>query len=200
MKIIKLAAVVAGLGIVGGCADLGPLQQPANVPVYINAYKVPSLAARVKDVRCSLNLVNAVETAVVGEKALSGKTFPGQEFPVRSILRAEFETLVKENFSLASGGDQPHLEIKVETQKVILTLDGSKYRFDYSAAIKVLDPRHEEKPYLSKIYSATVRGRRVSETEVPGCVYEAIQTTVADFISDVARDKSLVARIAGLTK
>ena len=200
MRIPKYAAVLSAIAIVGGCADIGPLVQPSNVPVYINTYKVPSLSGRVSDVRCSINLVNAVENAVIGEKALSGKTFPGQAFPVRGILKTEFETLVKENFSLVAGEDQPHLELKVETQKVILTLDGKKYRFAYAAAIKLLDPRHEDKPYFSKIYSATTRGRRVSDTEVPGCVYEAIQTTVADFISDLARDKSLIARIDELTK
>ena len=199
MKNILAFAVLPAL-VLSGCRLPPVLVEPNDIPLFVSSYKASKVHGQLNGVKCSLNLINCVSEAAVGEKTISGKTMSEQMIPIRPIVQSEFENLIKANFSPISGNEQPNVELKIETQKVLLTLDGSNYRFDYSSAIKVLNPLHEDKPYFSKIYSARTYGKCKDREFVPDCVYKAIQSTLAQFLADLNKDESLLTTIEKVSK
>lgn len=198
MKKIMLCSV--GLLLLVGCALPRELAEQDEVPLYLSAYDVPSLNKYTKPLKCRLNLVNCVPSAAVGVKTLSGKTVSEQTFQIRPIVQSEFESVIRENFSMVVGTEQPNIELKVETQKVLLTLDGSNFSFVFSAAVKVLNPHHVDKPYFSKIYTVSKRCKKRDRLFVPDCVYAGVQFVLAQFIEDLAKDESLLTRLSTLVK
>lgn len=198
MKLSVVLMAFTGL-LLTGCAIPPELIEPTDVPLYVASYVAPHVRDHGKGLKCRLNLVNCVPSAYVGERD-GGKVEMSQVWPVRTIVQSEFENVVKSNFSLIEGSEQPNIELKIETRKVLLNLDGKRLKFDYQAAIKILNPVHEDKPYFSKIYSAKTSGVSADRIFVPNCVYEGIQSTLVQFLDDLDQDRSLLAALKDLAK
>ena len=196
-KIKLISAALLG-GTLLGCGTLPVLKQPTDIPVYINTYRSSKLHSQLNDISCQLNLVNVVEQSQIGERTISGKIELTQLYPVRPIVEAEFSNLIKENLKMGSGAEQPKLEMKIETRKSILTIDGKRLTFDLALSIMLIDPRHEGKPYFSRIYTQKTRGDSFDEVHVPNCVYKATQFVLRDFLNDLASDAALVQWIRDL--
>ena len=197
-KQIMCAALLGA--VVAGCSVPAVLVLPDEIPEYITTYQSRILSTKTKDVTCQLNLYNTVEEAKVGERTISGKIEITQVYPIKEVVRSEFANVIAENFRSVQGNEQPKLEMKVETRKTILTRDGDRQTFDLAVAIMLLDPRHEEKPYFSKVYSQKVNDYVYDEIYVPNIVYKAIQLSIKEFLNDVSADSSLVQWIEDLTK
>ena len=196
MKLSNLAYWTVPLALICGCQTVVELRQPANIPVFVDEYGKPLLVQKTHAVPCMLNLVNCPEKATLVIRKLSGSTKPDPAFPIRAVVGGEFLPLAKANFRPVVAAEQAKVELKVETRKVILERDGDDLTFNLSLAVKLLNPRHEDKPYFSKVYEASTMGTMMNEELVPNCVYEAVQQIAQDFISEVNADESLVVRLS----
>ena len=189
--------VAAIAAVLAGCSTPEYLRQPERIPMFVMSYENAALQ-RAKNVPCALNLINCVGEASLAKVKMSGRRVQESKFPMRDIVGAEFGALLKANFRPVVGSEQPRMEMKVETHRTILERDGDDVIFDLSLSVKLLNPRHTDKPYFSKTYSARTEAVRQDDVYVPICVYEAVQRVAADFIRDVAADESLVAHLAAL--
>ena len=183
--------------MLAGCSTPEFLAQPADIPLFVTSYAVPELKG-MNNANCSLNLVNCAPEAMLAKVSFSGSRIPESRFPVRDIVDAEFNAVIKANFALVSAGEQPKLEMKVESRRLILERDGDDLSFNLSLAVKLIHPTRDDKPFFSKVYSVRTFGVRENETNVPNCVYEAVQRIAMAFVRDVAKDKSLVARLGSI--
>lgn len=190
-----LAAIPLAFGL-AGCAMPDVLREKPQVPVFISSYASQDVRSYTKSLKCSLNLVNCVKSAAVGEKTISGKTVSEQTFGIGAIIQSEFSSAVESNFTPIKGSEQPDVELRVDTQRVRLTLDGGKFRFLFAASVKLVNPKHADKPYFSNLYTASATSRKVDREFVPDCVYEGVQSVLAQFLSDLAKDES---RLTGLS-
>lgn len=195
-KVMMVATVAVGAAVLCGCSTPDTLVQPQRIPVYVKSYTVPSMSARA--VPCSLNLLNCAPEATQAKVSMSGSRSPESKFPLRDIVEAEFTAFIGANLRMVKDAEQPKVEVKVESQKAILERDGRDLTFNVALAVRLLNPHHNDKPFFSKIYSARTYCRRTDDETVPNCVYEAVQFIVADFISDLAADSSLLARMSSL--
>ena len=183
-----------------GCQTVTELAQPANVPVFMDSYKKIELCKKTGDVPCILNLVNCADKATLVEKNFSGSTTPGPTFPLRDIAEDECMPMVRANFRQVVAAEQAKIEIKLESRKAILMRDGDDLTFTLSFAVMILHPHHQDKPFFSKIYEVETIGTMMNEAQVPDCVYEAVQRILQKFITEIADDAYLVARLDELTK
>ena len=63
MKLSRLAYWIFPLALICGCQTVVELEQPANIPVFVDEYGKPLLVQKTHAVPCMLNLVNCPEKA-----------------------------------------------------------------------------------------------------------------------------------------
>lgn len=195
LRIISLACVLAPLC---GCHSVTELQQPANVPVFVDSYGSSVLVRKAGNVPCVLNLINCTEKATLVVNKLSGSTEPGPAFPVAEVVREECRMLINSNFRPVAATEHAKIELKVESRKVILSRDGDDLTFSLSLAIMLLNPHHQDKPYFNNVYEVKTIGTMMDENSVPNCVYEAVQRALSNFINEISANEYLVARLSEL--
>ena len=190
--------------VAGFCSPL-TLKQPANIPVFVDSYKVPALVGASVKVPCVLNLVNCTETATIVNRGSFGSRTPCASFPVKDIVRGEFRLLLSDNFTPVSDVAQAKLELKIESRRIVVEVESEKFGdkwvdCDIALAIMLLNPNHLDIPYFSKVYSTKCGCKLKEDGLVPQCIYESVQKTVKKFGSEMTADANLMARLGGLAK
>lgn len=197
---IKNYAVLLLLSVLMlGCSTPEHLKPPSRIPVFVQTYEKSALAG-LKTLECSLNLVNCADESILTRRTFSGMIEPLSKFPIRDVVQFEFESVVRSNFMPVTGGAQPVIEMKVESQRIVLQRDGDEIEFSLVLIVSLLNPMHEDKPYFSKRYSVDTFCESDNDELIPNCVYEAVQLVASKFLADLSAEGSLVSRLPMLKR
>ena len=69
---MKRICLIGILAFVGGCATVGELVEPKDIPSIVKSYRIEALEARTGDVATMLDLDECTESAVLMSVGLSG--------------------------------------------------------------------------------------------------------------------------------
>lgn len=190
--------LIGMLALVGGCASVGELTEPKDIPALVSSYRIDGLGTRTGDVATMLDLDECTEFAVLSSVGLSGVPSVAGHFPVRKIVAREFQKVVAGNFRTVMPEEEPKLEVRVVSNRLAVKRSWSRVSAEMTFEVQLVDPEHNRRPYFRKDYCEIAESVQRRKDEVPACVYSCIQNLARDFLKDVSKDTHVVARLKAL--
>ena len=186
------------LALAGGCASVGELTEPKDIPALVTSYRIAGLEARTGDVATMLDLDSCTESAVLMSVGLSGVPSVAGHFPVRQLVAREFQKVVVGNFRTVMPEEEPKLEMRVVSDRLSVRRSWSHVKAEMAFEVQLVDPEHNRRPYFRKNYCLSAESVQRRKDEVPLCVYSCIQKLARSFLEDVSKDSLVIARLKAL--
>lgn len=196
MKRVFLVGMMAALA--GGCASVGELPEPEDIPSLVSSYRISGLEERTGDVATMLDLDECTEFAVLSSVGLSGVPSVAGHFPVRKLVAREFQKVVAGNFRTVLPDEEPKLEVKIVSERLSVRRSWSRVKAEMAFEVQLVDPEHNRRPYFRKDYRLTAESVQRKKNEIPACVYSCVQNFARDFLEDVSKDTHVIARLKAL--
>ena len=180
---IAFSAVL--LGFVG-CSTPALLREPENIPSLVTSYEVPGLRARAGNVPVILDLSECVEMAAVSSIGFSGRSSIAGYFPVRELVKREFNKVIAGNFRTTLPDEHPKLILEVRSESLQVSRSWSKVKCSMTFAVRIVDPvSADRKPYFAQKYVMSSEEMQKDKGVVPVCVYEEVQKFAKRFLEDI---------------
>jgi hypothetical protein len=195
---MKRICLIGILAFVGGCATVGDLVEPKDIPSIVKSYRIEALEARTGDVATMLDLDECTESAVLMSVGLSGVPSVAGHFPVRQLVAREFQKVVVGNFRTVMPEEEPKLEVRIVSDRLSVKRNWSRVTAEMVFEVQLVDPEHSRRPYFRKNYRLSAESVQRRKEEVPLCVYSCIQNLARDFLEDVSKDSLVIARLKAL--
>ena len=153
---------------------------------------------RIEEVPAQIVFPSEVEKVSLTKRMLWGTSELVATVPVSSLVKKEFLHAVSEHFHPLVGDQQPAIRISVELLGMILSREEAMVRSEVTAVVRIYDVVKNvmchEKTYRSKAEMTWDGGDLV-----PDSVYKCIQGIAASFLKDIAADRTLIARLEGIS-
>ena len=195
---MKRLCMIVVLALVGGCASVGELTEPKDIPALVTSYRIAGLEARTGDVATMLDLDSCTESAVLMSVGLSGVPSVAGHFPVRQLVAREFQKVVVGNFRTVMPEEEPKLEVRIVSDRLSVKRTWSRVTAEMVFEVQLVDPEHSRRPYFRKNYRLSAESVQRRKEEVPLCVYSCIQNLARSFLEDVSKDSLVIARLKAL--
>ena len=195
---MKRHCLIVVLALAGGCATVGELKEPKDIPSLVTSYRIKGLEARTGDVATMLDLDECTESAVLLSSGLSGVPSVAGHFPVRRLVAREFQKVVVGNFRTVMPEEEPKLELRVVSDRLSVVRSWSRVKAEMDFEVQLVDPEHSRRPYFRKDYRVSSESIQRRKEEVPVCVYSCIQNLARMFLEDVSKDTLVIARLKSL--
>ena len=195
---MKRFCLIGILAFAGGCASVGELTEPKDIPALVTSYRIAGLEARTGDVATMLDVDECTEYAILSSVGLSGVPSVAGHFPVRQLVAREFQKVVVGNFRTVMPEEEPKLEVRVVSDRLSVTRSWSRVKAEMAFEVQLVDPEHNRRPYFRKNYSLSAESVQRQKDEVPLCVYSCIQNLARSFLEDVSKDSLVIARLKTL--
>lgn len=190
-KVLQPVAFAALALALAGCSTPDVLREPENIPSLVSSYEIPGLRAHTGDVPVILDLSECVEMAAVSSTGFSGRSSIAGRFPVRELVRREFNKVVAGNFRTTLPDEHPKLVVEVCSESVQVSRSWSKVRCHMTFSVRIVDPvSADRKPYFARKYEMMAEEMQKNKEEVPVCVYEEIQNFAKRFLEDIPREQN----------
>ena len=184
--VLALAALA-----LSGCSTPDVLREPEKIPSLVASYEVPGLRSHVGDVPVILDLSECVEMAALSSTGFSGRSSIAGRFPVRELVRREFNKVISGNFRTTLPDEHPKLVLEVRSERVQVSRSWSKVKCQMTFSVRIVDPvSTDRKPYFSRKYEMASEGMQKNKEEVPVCVYEEVQNLAKRFLADIPREQN----------
>ena len=195
---MKRFCLIGILVLAGGCASVGELAEPKDIPALVTSYRIAGLEARTGDVATMLDLDECTEFAILSSVGLSGVPSVAGHFPVRQLVAREFQKVVVGNFRTVMPAEEPKLEVRVVSDRLSVCRNWSRVKAEMSFEVQLVDPEHNRRPYFRRNYHLNAESVQREKGEVPLCVYSCIQKLARSFLEDVSKDSLVIARLKAL--
>ena len=195
---MKRFCLIGTLVLVGGCASVGELTEPTDIPSLVTSYRIEGLEERTGDVATMLDLDECTEYAILSSIGLSGVSSVAGHFPVRRLVAREFQKVIVGNFRTMMPEEEPKLEVRVVSDRLSVKRNWSHVKAEMSFEVQLLDPEHSRRPYFRKNYHLSAESVQSRKDMVPACVYSCIQNLARSFLEDVSKDSLVIARLKAL--
>lgn len=214
MKVILQTVVILSLGVLlCGCESVKPeglswvgtgfsfdsdrqLKEPERAGEF-SSFVFPELR-RIEEVPAQLVFSDHVENVLLNKRMLWGTSETVASVPVASIVRRQFAQAVSEHFHPLVGDQQPAIRVNVDILGIILTRLEGAVRSEMAMRITIKDVARE-----SICHEEIYRGKSEMPWDggdlVPDSVYKCIQEVAAAFLKDIAKDRTLIARLEGVS-
>ena len=186
------------LMLAGGCATVGELKEPENIPALVSSYRIEGLDERTGDVATMLDMDECTEYAILSSVGLSGVPSVVGHFPVRRLVAREFQKVVVGNFRTVMPEEEPKLELKIVSERLSVKRRWSRVKAEMSFEVQLVDPSRSRRPYFRKNYCLSAESVQRRKDEVPACVYSCIQNLARSFLEDLSKDTLVIARLKAL--
>lgn len=214
MKVIFQTIVILSLGVLFcGCESVKPegfswvgtgfsfdsnrqLKEPERAGEF-SSFVFPELR-RIEEVPAQLVFSDHVENVLLNKRMLWGTSETVASVPVASIVRHQFTQAVSEHFHPLVGDQQPAIRVNVDILGIILTRLEGTVRSEATMRITIRDVAkdlicHEE------IYRGKSEMPWDGGELIPDSVYKCIQEVAAAFLKGIAKDRTLIARLEGVS-
>lgn len=161
------------------------------------AFVFPELR-RIEEVPAQIVFPAELEKVSLTKRMAWGTSELVATVPVASLIRKEFLHAVSEHFHPLVGDQQPAIRISVEVLGMMLSREETMVSSEATVDIRIHDVGKNvlchEKVYRSKAEMPWDGGDLV-----PDAVYKCIQGIAASFLKDIAADRTLIARLEGIS-
>ena len=201
LSVTRFVAVAALALALAGCSTPDVLREPEKIPSLVSSYEVQGLRAHTHDVPVILDLSECVEMAALSSSGFSGRPSIAGRFPVRELVKREFNKVIAVNFRTTFPNEHPKLVLEVRSESVQVSRSWSKVKCHMTFSVRIVDPvLTDRKPYFSRRYEMSAEGMQKNKDEVPVCVYSEIQNLAKRFLEDIPREQNgtLVTRLREL--
>ena len=195
---MKRFCAIGVLLLAGGCASVGELEEPKDIPALVTSYRIAGLGERTGDVATMLDVDECTEYAVLSSVGISGVPSVAGHFPVRQLVAREFQKVVVGNFRTVMPEEEPKLEIRIVSNRMSVTRNWSRVKADMAFEVQLVDPEHSRRFYFRKVYRLNSESVQRRKDEVPVCVYSCIQNLARSFLEDISNDSLVIARLRAL--
>lgn len=195
---MKRLCIIGILAIAGGCASVGELMEPKDIPSLVKSYRIEGLEESTGDVATTLDLDECAEYAILSSVGLSGVPSVSGHFPFRELVAREFQKVVVGNFRTVMPEEEPKLEVRIATDRLSIRRSWSRVKAEMVFDVQLVDPEHSRRPYFRKDYYLSAESVQRRKDEVPACVYSCIQNLARNFLEDVSNDSLVIARLKAL--
>jgi len=195
---MRSLCVIGILALAGGCASVGELVEPKDIPALVTSYRIAGLGARTGDVATMLDVDECTEYAILSSVGLSGVPSVAGHFPVRQLVAREFQKVVVGNFRTVMPEEEPKLEVRITSNRMSVSRSWSRVKASMSFEVQLVDPEHNRRPYFRKTYQLSSESIQRRKDEVPICVYSCIQNLARNFLEDISKDSLVLARLRAL--
>ena len=195
---MKRVCMIGILALVGGCASIGELTEPKDIPALVTSYRIAGLEERTGDVATMLDLDECTEYAILSSVGLSGVSSVAGHFPVRQLVAREFQKVVVGNFRTVMPEEEPKLEVRIVSDRMSVRRSWSRVKAEMDFEVQLVDPEHNRRPYFRKKYRLSAESVQRRKDEVPACVYSCIQNLARSVLEDVSKDSLVIARLKAL--
>ena len=190
--------IIGMAALAGGCASVGELKEPKEIPALVSSYRIEGLEARTGDVATVLDLDECTEYAVLSSVGLSGVPSVAGHFPVRKLVAREFQKVIAGNFRTVMPEEEPKLEVRIVSDRLVVKRSWSRVSAEMTFEVQLVNPEHNRRPYFRKDYRVTAESVQRKKEEVPACVYSCIQNLAREFLEDVSKNTHVIARLKAL--
>ena len=195
---MKRICMIGILALAGGCASVGELAEPKDIPALVTSYRIAGLEESTGDVATMLDLDECTEYAILSSVGLSGVSSVAGHFPVRRLVAREFQKVVVGNFRTVMPEEEPKLEVRIVSDRMSVRRSWSRVKAEMDFEVQLVDPEHNRRPYFRKNYRLSAESVQRRKDEVPVCVYSCIQNLARSFLEDVSKDSLVIARLKAL--
>lgn len=195
---MKRFCVIGILALAGGCASVGELVEPKDIPALVTSYRIAGLGARTGDVATMLDVDECTEFAILSSVGISSVPSVAGHFPVRQLVAREFQKVVVGNFRTVMPEEEPKLEVRIVSNRISVIRNWSRVKAEMDFEVQLVDPEHNRRPYFRKVYRLNSESIQRRKDEVPVCVYSCIQNLARSFLEDISKDSLVIARLRAL--
>ena len=172
------------------------LREPDRAGEYAT-FVLPELR-RIEEVPTQIVFPSAVEKVFMTKEMLWGTSETVAAIPVASLVKKQFLQAVSEHFHPLVGDQQPAIRISVELLGILVSRDGSVVESEATVKITIHDVVKNVVCH-EKTYHNSSRMPWDGGSLVPDSVYKCIQGVAAAFLKDIAADRTLIARLEGIS-
>lgn len=207
------AAALVLAALAGGCESVKPegfswegtgftfdnnrlLKEPERAGVY-EQLSFPALR-RIEEVPVEFVFEGEVEKVLLTKRMLWGTTENVATVDVKDVIKRQFLQAVSGHFHPLVGDQQPAVRIKVETLGVFLERRESVVLSEMTMRFELQDVAKNVVCH-EKVYSGEVEVPWDGGALVPEAFYKCIQKLAANFLRDIAGNRTLIARLEGIS-
>lgn len=211
VKIAGAAAICTGAFV--GCESIKPegfqfegmgvsfdgnrkLQEPVQ-PGEFATFVFPELR-RIEEVPAQIVFPSDLENVSLTKRMLWGTSETVASVPVAELVKRQFLHSVSEHFHPLVGDQQPAIKVSVDVLGIILVRDESVVTSEATVKISIFDVVKNVTCH-EKIYRGKASLPWDGGNLVPDSVYKSIQEVAASFLRDIAADRTLIARLEGVS-
>ena len=208
-----LAAAFAALASILGCESMKPEgfswkgtgfsfdnNRPLKEPVRAGEYATlvfPELR-RIEEVPVEFVFQSEVEKVLITKRMVWGTTENVATVDVREAIKRQFLQAVSGHFHPLVGDQQPAVRIKVETLGVFLERKDDIVKSEVTMRFALEDVARNSVCH-EKVYSGEAELPWDGGDLVPESFYKCIQNLAANFLKDIAGNRTLIARLEGVS-
>lgn len=195
---MRSLTVILGLTLVAalsGCRSVDMLAEPEARPEFVTDYTIAALRGKVRDLPVAVNVSECLPFAAFSSDGFFGTPSIVGTLPVRPLIEREFVRAVEANSRRPRYGEEPKIELIVETELFKLRRSYSMVSCEIRLAVRILTVSDSAKTYFNRRYEVKCESRHKQRDEIPPCVYETIQKIVRQFLDDISADGLLTGRL-----
>lgn len=193
LKLMRFMGLCFGCALVfSGCSSLPVLTEPDPVPACVPTYKDSGLEG-FSNVVVDFDFSDCVQGAMLVSKGVFGGVAVEAAYPVRNVVEREFLRMASDNFAVSTNNSPVDIVVHVSTMRMLLIRTQSTYSSDLSLTIKVFNSASDKSASIfRKTYRAKSTGSVEDDDEIPQCFYEAVQSIVSEFVTDISANRNLI--------
>ena len=172
------------------------LKEPERAGEF-SSFVFPELR-RIEEVPAQLVISDHIENVLITKRMAWGTSETVASVPIASLVRRQFTQAVSEHFHPLVGDQQPAIRVFVDILGIILARFDGTVKSEATMRITIKDVEKD-----SICHEGIYRGKSEMPWDggelIPDSVYKCIQEVAAAFLKDIAKDRTLVARLAGIS-
>ena len=153
---------------------------------------------RIEEVPAQILISDNVENALINKRMVWGTSVTVASVPVATLLRRQFLQAVSEHFHPLVGDQQPAIQVEVEVLGIILTRLEKTVKSEATMRITIKDVAKNV-----VCHEGIYRGKSEMPWDggelIPDSVYKCVQDVAAAFLKAIAKDRTLIARLEGIS-
>ena len=153
---------------------------------------------RIEEVPAQIVFPSDIEKVLMTKQMAWGTSETVAAIPVASLVKRQFLQAVSEHFHPLVGDQQPAIRIAVEVLGIIVSRDEAYVQSEVTFKIAIRDVVKNVVCH-EKVYRNDARMPWDGGALVPDAVYKSVQGVAAAFLKDIAADRTLIARLEGIS-
>lgn len=153
---------------------------------------------RIEEVPALIVFPSDIDKVFLTKQMLWGTHETVASVPVASLIKKQFLRAVSEHFHPLVGDQQPAIRVEVNVLGIILSREEGAVKSEVTVNIRIRDEVKNLVCHDKRYYAQAAMPWDGGEL-IPDAVYKSIQDVAASFLVDIASDRTLIARLEGIS-